>query len=394
MTTEPDQEPISPAAPLAGITVLGLEQAIAAPLCTRHLADLGARVIKIEQPGGGDMARHYDDVVRGMGAHFVWLNHGKQSAALDLTEPADLDVFTALLERADVLVSNLAPGALGRLGLAPEVLAERYPRLIVVDISGYGQGGPLDHKRAYDLLVQAEGGSCAITGFPGQPAKSGIPIADIGTGLYAYSSVLAALYQREQTGRGAVIPIAMLDVVGEMMGFALNRMLHGGDELQPVGMGSPMVAPYGAYPTADGQTAVLGTTSDREWRRLTRDMLDRPDLAEDPRYAHNGDRVQHRAELDQLLGGWCAQRDLAEIQRRADDAGIGNARLNGVRDLAEHAQLAARGRWRQVDTPAGPVPALLPPALARDWTPVSGPVPALGADTDAIRAEVSRPRLA
>jgi itaconate CoA-transferase len=392
MTAEPDQEPISPPAPLAGITVLGLEQAIAAPLCTRHLADLGARVIKIEQPGGGDMARHYDDVVRGMGAHFVWLNHGKQSAALDLTEPADLDVFTALLERADVLVSNLAPGALGRLGLAPEVLAERYPRLIVVDISGYGQGGPLDHKRAYDLLVQAEGGSCAITGFPGQPAKSGIPIADIGTGLYAYSSVLAALYQREQTGRGAVIPIAMLDVVGEMMGFALNRMLHGGDELQPVGMGSPMVAPYGAYPTADGQTAVLGTTSDREWRRLTRDMLDRPDLAEDPRYAHNGDRVQHRAELDQLLGGWCAQRNLAEIQRRADDAGIGNARLNGVRDLAEHAQLAARGRWRQVDTPVGPVPALLPPGLALDWTPVSGSVPALGADTDAIRAEVSRPR--
>jgi len=392
MTAEPDQEPISPPAPLAGITVLGLEQAIAAPLCTRHLADLGARVIKIEQPGGGDMARHYDDVVRGMGAHFVWLNHGKQSAALDLTEPADLDVFTALLERADVLVSNLAPGALGRLGLAPEVLAERYPRLIVVDISGYGQGGPLDHKRAYDLLVQAEGGSCAITGFPGQPAKSGIPIADIGTGLYAYSSVLAALYQREQTGRGAVIPIAMLDVVGEMMGFALNRMLHGGDELQPVGMGSPMVAPYGAYPTADGQTAVLGTTSDREWRRLTRDMLDRPDLAEDPRYAHNGDRVQHRAELDQLLGGWCAQRDLAEIQRRADDAGIGNARLNGVRDLAEHAQLAARGRWRQVDTPVGPAPALLPPGLALEWTPVSGSVPALGADTDAIRAEVSRPR--
>ena len=392
MTAEPDQEPISPPAPLAGITVLGLEQAIAAPLCTRHLADLGARVIKIEQPGGGDMARHYDDVVRGMGAHFVWLNHGKQSAALDLTEPADLDVFTALLERADVLVSNLAPGALGRLGLAPEVLAERYPRLIVVDISGYGQGGPLDHKRAYDLLVQAEGGSCAITGFPGQPAKSGIPIADIGTGLYAYSSVLAALYQREQTGRGAVIPIAMLDVVGEMMGFALNRMLHGGDELQPVGMGSPMVAPYGAYPTADGQTAVLGTTSDREWRRLTRDMLDRPDLAEDPRYAHNSDRVRHRAVLDQLLGGWCAQRDLAEIQRRADDAGIGNARLNGVRDLAEHAQLAARGRWRQVDTPVGPVPALLPPGLALEWTPVSGSVPALGADTDAIRAEVSRPR--
>ncbi len=395
MTAERDRDltpqPASKA-PLSGITVLGLEQAIAAPLCTRHLADLGARVIKIEQPGSGDMARHYDGVVRGMAAHFIWLNHGKQSAALDLTEPADLDVFTGLLQRADVLVSNLAPGALGRLGLAPEVLAERYPRLIVVDISGYGRGGPLDHKRAYDLLVQAEGGSCAITGVPGQPAKPGIPIADIGTGLYAFSSVLAALYERERTGLGAVIPIAMLDVVGEMMGFALNQVLHGGDELQPVGMGSPMVAPYGAYATANEQTAVLGTTSDREWRRLARDLLDRPDLAEDPRYAHNADRVRHRAELDQILGGWCAQRDLAEIQRRADDAGIGNARLNGVRDLAEHTQLAARGRWRQVDSPVGPVPALLPPALALGWTAVNGRVPALGADTDAIRAEVSQPR--
>lgn len=395
MTAERDRDltpqPASKA-PLSGITVLGLEQAIAAPLCTRHLADLGARVIKIEQPGSGDMARHYDGVVRGMAAHFIWLNHGKQSAALDLTEPADLDVFTGLLQRADVLVSNLAPGALGRLGLAPEVLAERYPRLIVVDISGYGRGGPLDHKRAYDLLVQAEGGSCAITGVPGQPAKPGIPIAHIGTGLYAYSSVLAALYERERTGLGAVIPIAMLDVVGEMMGFALNQVLHGGDELQPVGMGSPMVAPYGAYATANEQTAVLGTTSDREWRRLARDLLDRPDLAEDPRYAHNADRVRHRAELDQILGGWCAQRDLAEIQRRADDAGIGNARLNGVRDLAEHTQLAARGRWRQVDSPVGPVPALLPPALALGWTAVNGRVPALGADTDAIRAEVRQPR--
>jgi crotonobetainyl-CoA:carnitine CoA-transferase CaiB-like acyl-CoA transferase len=378
--------------PLASITVLALEQAIAAPLCTRHLADLGARVIKVEQPGTGDASRHYDGVVRGLAAHFVWLNHGKQSAALDLTEPSDRNVFTRLLERADVLVSNLAPGALDRLGLNPDTLAERYPRLIIVDISGYGRGGPLDHKRAYDLLVQAEAGSCAITGLPGQPAKSGIPIADVGTALYAYSSVLAALYERERTGRGAVIPIAMLDVAAEMMGFALNQVLHGGGELEPVGMGSPMVAPYGAYPTADGQTAVLGTTSDREWRRLARDLLGRPDLAGEPRYAHNGDRIRHRAELDQILGGWCAQRDLAEIQRRADEAGIGNARLNGVRDLAEHTQLAARGRWRQVGTPAGPVPALLPPALARDWPPVSGRVPALGADTDAIRAEVSRPR--
>jgi itaconate CoA-transferase len=378
-------------APLSGITVLGLEQAIAAPLCTRHLADLGARVIKVEQPGSGDAARHYDDVVRGLASHFVWLNHGKESAALDLTSEADLEVFTRLLKRADVLVSNLAPGALGRLGLAPGTLAERYPRLIVADISGYGQGGPLDHKRAYDLLIQAEGGACSITGLPGQPAKPGIPIADIGTALYAYSGILAALYQREHTGRGAVIPIAMLDVVGEMMGFAINQVLHAGTAPEPVGMGSPAVAPYSAYPTADGQTAVLGTTSDREWRRLTRDLLGRPELAEDPRYARNADRVRHRAELDQLMRDWCAQYDLAEIQRRADEAGIGNARLNGVRELAGHEQLAARHRWHQVDSPVGPLPALLPPGLARDWTAVTGRVPALGQDTDAIRAEVGLP---
>jgi crotonobetainyl-CoA:carnitine CoA-transferase CaiB-like acyl-CoA transferase len=378
-------------APLSGITVLALEQAIAAPLCTRHLADLGARVIKIEQPGTGDASRHYDGVVRGLAAHFVWLNHGKESAALDLAEPADRSVFTALLERADVLVSNLAPGALGRLGLAPGELAESYPRLIIVDISGYGRGGPLDHKRAYDLLVQSEAGSCAITGLPGQPAKSGIPVADIGTALYAYSSVLAALYERERTGRGAVIGVAMLDVAAEMMGFALNQVLHGGGEPQPVGMGSPIVAPYGAYPTADGQTAVLGTTSDREWRRLTNDLLERPDLADDPRYAHNDDRVRHRAELDQLVGEWCARRDLAEIQRRADEARLGNARLNSVRDLAEHEQLKRRGRWREVGSPAGPVPALLPPALAASWPVISGRVPALGEDTEAIRAEVGEP---
>jgi crotonobetainyl-CoA:carnitine CoA-transferase CaiB-like acyl-CoA transferase len=386
MTTAPPAR-----SPLAGITVLALEQAIAAPLCTRHLADLGARVIKIEQPGTGDASRHYDGVVRGLAAHFVWLNHGKESAALDLAEPADRSVFTALLERADVLVSNLAPGALGRLGLAPGELAESYPRLIIVDISGYGRGGPLDHKRAYDLLVQSEAGSCAITGLPGQPAKSGIPVADIGTALYAYSSVLAALYERERTGRGAVIGVAMLDVAAEMMGFALNQVLHGGGEPQPVGMGSPIVAPYGAYPTADGQTAVLGTTSDREWRRLTNDLLERPDLADDPRYAHNDDRVRHRAELDQLVGEWCARRDLAEIQRRADEARLGNARLNGVRDLAEHEQLKRRGRWREVGSPAGPVPALLPPALAASWPVISGRVPALGEDTEAIRAEVGEP---
>lgn len=375
-------------APLAGLTVLALEQAIAAPLCTRHLADLGARVIKVENPGVGDAARHYDGAVRGLGAHFVWLNHGKESVELDLTDPADAEVFALLLGQSDVLVSNLAPGALGRLGLAPTDLAERHPRLIVVDISGYGTGGPLDHKRAYDLLVQAEGGSCAITGLPGAPAKSGIPVADIGTALYAYSAVLAALYDRERTGHGAVIPVAMLDVVAEMMGPVLNTVLHGGAEPLPVGMGSPMVAPYGAYPTRDGHTVVLGTTSDREWRRLAGDLLGRPDLAADARYARNVDRVAARAALDAIVGAWCAERDLADIQQRADAAAIGNARLNTVGDLVRHPQLAERDRWREVDSPAGPVPALRPPALARGWALPHAGVPALGADTAAVRAEV------
>ena len=372
--------------PLSGITVVGLEQAISAPLCTRHLADLGARVIKVEQPGSGDSTRHYDSVVGGLSAHFTWLNHGKESAALDLKSEADRIVLQRILEVSDVLVSNLAPGALNRLGLGTAELSQRYPRLIIVDISGYGVGGPLDHKRAYDLLVQSEGGSCMTTGTPGHPAKPGIPLADIGTALYAYSSVLAALYDREKTGRGAIIPIAMLDTVAEMMGFALNQVIHAGTEPIPVGMGSPMIAPYGAYPTRDAQTAVLGTTSDREWRRLA-DMIGRPELANDPRYAHNDDRVAARDELDAVVGQWCAQRTLADIQDAADAAGIGNARLNGVGDLVEHPQLISRGRWRDIGTPSGPVPALQHPALAADWPVRSGSVPALGADTDKLRAE-------
>ncbi|MFD6063314.1 CaiB/BaiF CoA transferase family protein [Rhodococcus wratislaviensis] len=372
--------------PLAGITVVGLEQAISAPLCTRHLADLGARVIKVEAPGFGDSTRAYDSVVGGMSAHFTWLNHGKESAALDLKSAADMGTFRNILATADVVVSNLAPGALDRLGIGTRDLSRDFPRLIVVDISGYGKGGPLDHKRAYDLLIQAEGGSCSITGAPGHPAKPGIPVADVGTALYAYSAVLAALYDRERTGRGAVIPIAMLDTVAEMMGFALNQVIHAGTEPVPVGMGSPMIAPYGAYPTSDDQTAVLGTTNDREWRRLA-EMIGRPELADEPRYAHNDNRVEARDELDAVVGAWCAEHTLAEIQKTADAAGIGNARLNSVRDLTEHPQLVERGRWREVGTPSGPVPALLPPAVAEGWPVRSGAVPALGAHTDAIRSE-------
>ena len=375
--------------PLAGLTVVALEQAISAPLCTRHLADLGARVIKVESPKGGDSTRHYDGVVGGMSAHFVWLNHGKESAALDLADPADMKLMTRLLANADVFISNLAPGALRRLGLAPAELIDRHSHLIVVDISGYGTGGPFDHKRAYDLLIQAESGSCSITGWPSHPAKPGIPAADIATALYAQSAILAALYEREHTGRGAVIPIAMLDVAAEMMGFALNQVLHGRPNPEPVGMGSPMVAPYGAYTTSDGEMVVLGTTSDREWARLAGELLQSPELAADSRYATNEARVERRSELDGILAAWCADRTLAQIQTLADEAGIGNAKVNSVSDLAAHPQLSARGRWREVTTPSGPVPALMHPALAVQWPVLSGSVPALGEHTKAIRAEYS-----
>jgi itaconate CoA-transferase len=376
-------------APLDGLLVVALEQAIAAPLCTRHLADLGARVIKVEHPAGGDSTRHYDGVVRGLAGHFVWLNHGKESVALDLLDARDRRLMDALLDEADVFVSNLAPGALDRLGMRPEVLVERNARLVVVDISGYGGGGPLEHKRAYDLLVQAEAGSCAITGVPGTPAKPGIPVADVGTALYAFGAVLTALYDRERTGRGAVVSLAMLDVVAEMMGFALNQVLHGAPAPEPVGMGSPLVAPYGAYPTRDGQTVVLGTTSDREWSRLAT-LLGRPELADDDRYRSNGDRVRRRAELDDVIAAWTLERDLVDVQQDADAAGIGNARLNGVDDLARHPQLAARGRWRVVATPAGDVPALLPPLTGAEWFVRSGRVPALGEHTADVRAEFAR----
>jgi itaconate CoA-transferase len=372
--------------PLAGVTVVGLEQAIAAPLATRHMADLGARVIKIEQPGVGDGTRYYDTTVKGQAAHFVWLNHGKESAELDLKAAADMAVLRGILASADVFVSNLAPGALARLGLAPEELARRYPRLVIVDVSGYGKGGPSDHKRAYDLLIQAESGACALTGSPEAPAKPGPPVADVATSLYVYSTVLAALLERTRTGRGAVIEISMLDVMGEVLGFALNQAMHTGEDPPRVGMGNPMIAPYGAYPTADGQTAVLGTTSDREFVRLA-GMLGRPELAEDPRYATTTQRVAHRGEVDAFVGQWCRERSLAEVQEAADAAGIGNAALRGVGEFARNPQLSRRGRWRDIDTPAGPVPMLLPPGLASHWQAGSGPVPALGEHTEAVRQE-------
>jgi itaconate CoA-transferase len=370
--------------PLSGVTVVALEQAVSAPMCTRTLGDLGARVIKIEHPAGGDFARHYDDVVNGLGAHFVWVNRGKESVTLDLKSDAGMAVLHRLLDRADVLVSNLAPGSTAGLGIAPDDLAVRHPDLITVEIDGYGPGGPLSHKRAYDLLVQAESGACAVTGLPGAPAKPGPPMADVCTGLYAALSIVALLGARQKGGQVAV---SLFDTMTELMGYPLTYTQHAGVDQQPAGMGSPAVAPYGAYRTADGQTVVIGTTNDREWQRLAQ-VIERPDLAEDERFHANAGRVEHRVLLDDAIAAWCARHDFAEVQNRADAAGIGNSRFNLPSEVVAHSHLVARDRWRKVDIPGGSIRALLPPPVIAGYEPPMGAVPGLGEHTDAVLAEL------
>ncbi|MEU2100808.1 CaiB/BaiF CoA-transferase family protein [Nocardia sp. NPDC019255] len=375
--------------PLAGITVIALEQAVSAPMCTRTLADFGARVIKVEHPDGGDFARYYDDVVHGQAAHFVWVNRGKESVTLDLKTPAGVKLLHRLLGQADVLVSNLAPGATARLGLAPADLAARHPDLIAVEIDGFGAGGPLSHKRAYDLLVQAESGVCAVTGTADAPAKPGPPVADVTTGLYAALSVLAALCGRARgAANGNTIAVSLFDTMAELMGYHLTYARHAGVDQQPLGMSSPAVAPYGAYATADGRTVVLGTTNDREWQRLATEILNRPDLAADERFRTNPGRVRHRAEIDAAIAAWCLRHDLARIQKIADDAGIGNSCFHRPSEVLGHPQLTERGRWRDIETPAGPIPSLLPPAILAGFEPPMGPVPGLGAHTDAVLREL------
>jgi len=386
--------PSAGAAPLTGVTVVAMDQAVAAPICTRVLADFGARIIKVENPKGGDFARDYDDVVNGPGglaAHFVWCNRGKESVTLNTKSPAGMDILHQLLDRADAFVSNLAPGSTARMGIAAADLARRHPTVIPVEIDGYGPGGPISHKRAYDLLVQAESGSCAVTGYPGMPAKPGPAMADFTTGLYAAISILALLVAR---GRGSdeapapAVELSLFDVMTDVMGYALTYTQHSGIDQEPLGVGSPAVAPYGAFPTRDGQTVVLGTTNDREWQRVAREIIDRPDLADDPRFATNPDRCRHRAILDEAIGSWCAQHDLAEIQKVADDAGIGNSRYNLPSEVVVHPQLTARDRWRTVGTSKGDIQALRPPPVISGFEQPMGAVPGLGEHTDAVLAEL------
>lgn len=379
--------------PLAGVTVVALEQAVSAPMCTRVLADFGARVIKVENPNGGDFARDYDDVVNGPGglaAHFVWANRGKESVTLNLKSPAGRDVLHRILDNADALVSNLAPGAVARLGLGPADLAVRHPGVIPVEIDGYGSGGPLSHKRAYDLLIQAESGACAVTGSDGAPAKPGPPVADITTGLYSALSIVALLYARgsAHSDSAPAVNVSLFDTMTDIMGYQLTYTQHSGVDQIPLGMSSPAVAPYGAFSTRDGQTVVLGTTNDREWQRLAREIIERPDLADDPRFATNSDRVANRAPINEAVGSWCADRDLVDIQKVADDAGIGNSRYNLPSEVVEHAHLRDRDRWRQVDTSAGPISALLPPPIISGHELGMGAVPGLGEHTDTVLAEL------
>jgi crotonobetainyl-CoA:carnitine CoA-transferase CaiB-like acyl-CoA transferase len=381
-------------APLAGVTIVAMEQAVAAPMCTRVLADFGARVIKVENPAGGDFARDYDDVVNGPGglaAHFVWCNRGKESVTLNTKSPEGVELLHRLLDGADAFVSNLAPGALARLGLTAADLAQRHPGVIPLEIDGYGPGGPISHKRAYDLLVQAESGSCAITGYPGMPAKPGPAMADFTTGLYAAISILALLFGRGTRPAVSAAPsvqLSLFDVMTDVMGYALTYTQHSGIDQEPLGVGSPAVAPYGAFPTGDGQTVVLGTTNDREWQRVAREIIDRPDLADDPRFATNSGRCAHRAILDEAIGTWCARHDLAEIQRVADEAGIGNSRYNLPSEVIRHPQLSARDRWGTVGTPKGDVAALRPPPVISGFTQPMGAVPGLGEHTDAVLGEL------
>lgn len=360
-------------------------------MCSRVLADFGARVIKVENPKGGDFARDYDDVVNGLAAHFVWANRGKESISLDLKSAEGMRVLHRLLEGADALVSNLAPGAMARMGLSPGDLAERHPRLIPVEIDGYGPGGPLSHKRAYDLLVQAESGACAVTGHPDMPAKPGPPVADISTGLYAALSIMALLIGRSRRPDGAPAPavaVSLFDTMTDIMGYPLTYTQHSGVDQQPLGMSSPAVAPYGAFRTRDGQTVVLGTTNDREWQRLAREIIDRPDLADDPRFATNSDRCSRRDVLAEAIGSWCARHDLAEIQQIADDAGIGNSRYNRPSEVIVHQHLKDRDRWRPVSTPTGEISALLPPPVIAGYEPPMAAVPGLGQHTDAILTDM------
>ncbi len=367
---------------------MAVEQAVAAPFASRQLADLGARVIKIERPGVGDFARSYDTTVKGMASHYVWINRTKESLTLDLKRKEGVEVLRRLIARADVFIHNLAPGAVDRLGFGAEGLRAQHPRIITCAMSGYGSSGPYRDKKAYDLLVQSEAGLLSITGTEETPSKVGISIADIAAGMYAFSGVLAALLRRERTGEGAAVEVSMFDALAEWMGFPAYFTEYGGSAPSRSGARHASIAPYGPFVAGDGHTVYLGLQNEREWVRFCEEVLQRPDLSTDDRFTSNTGRVAHQGQLHQVITHAFAGLSAAEVVARLDAAGIASARMNTMAEFLDHPQLAARDRWREVASPVGPLRALVPPIALDGQHAAMGPIPALGEHTDAILREL------
>jgi itaconate CoA-transferase len=375
-------------APLAGITVISLEQAVAAPYATRQLADLGARVVKIERPQGGDFARGYDRSVHGESSYFVWLNRGKESVTLDLKAAEGLRIVHQLLDDADVLVQNLGPGASVRMGLDADAVARSHPRVITATISGYGQDGPWKDRKAYDLLVQAEAGLLSVTGSPAEVARTGVSIADIAAGMFTYSGILTALYARATTGVARPVSVSLFDALVEWMSQPLYYGRYGGAAPARTGARHPTIAPYGPFTASDGGTVLLAVQNPPEWQRLCEIVLDRADLVADSRFATNPDRVAHRDELEVIIAAAVAKFGTDELETRLDKAALAHARMNDVEQLAGHPVLTGRNRWREIQTPGGPAEALPPPAALAGVEPVLGEVPALGAHSRNVLSEL------
>ena len=374
--------------PLDGITVVALEHVIAAPFCTRQLADLGARIIKIERPGDGDFARGYDTQVEGLSSHFVWVNRSKESITLDLKQDSALAVLKKLLKTADVFIQNLAPGAAARMGLTPEALQKDNPGLILCAISGYGNDGPYRDKKAYDLLIQSEAGFLSITGTPETPSKAGNSIADIAAGMYAYTNILAALLQRGKTGKGTVIDISMLEALSELMSFPMYYAYKGANPPSRNGASHATIYPYGPFKAGDGKTVMLGLQNEREWVQFCEIVLENPALAKDERFDRNYKRNEKRTELLEIINACFAKLTAEQVIARLDKAQIANARLNDMEGLWKHEQLKARQRWTEVGTPAGNIPALLPPGLNDSYEYRMDPIPAVGQHTESILKEL------
>ncbi|KOG19097.1 CaiB/BaiF CoA transferase family protein [Streptomyces viridochromogenes] len=377
--------------PLSGITVVSLEQAVAAPYATRQLADLGARVIKVERPGGGDFARRYDTTVHGTSSYFVWLNRSKESVTLDFKNPSGREILDRLLDGADVFVQNLAPGAADRLGLGAEALAERWPRLIPCTISGYGTSGPWADRKAYDLLVQCQTGLVSLNGTPEETARVGISVADIAAGMYAYSGMLTSLYTRATTGRAHPVEVSLFEALAEWMGQPAYYTRYGGSQPPRLGTQHATIAPYGTFPAADGKEVLFSIQNEREWAALCARFLGRPELTDDPRFATGSARVAHRDELNAIVAERCARSDAEEILKDLESIAIACAGVNDVAAFLDHPVLAARGRWRDVAVPGGAmVEALLPPADLTGLSARMDPVPAVGEHTEAILRELGR----